>query len=373
MNKRIEDIECLRAVAVIAVVIHHANGNLFTALSPGMAAFYSYFGGWFGVDLFFVISGFVIARDLLPRLRAAKSWRETRSVVLSFWLRRAFRLLPAAWLWLCIILVLCTWCNQSGVFGTWQANWEATIAGLLQFANVRFAQSFGRIEYGVSFSYWSLSLEEQFYVVLPLLALLLRRYLTVVLVAIAIFQMVSSRDLWMMAFRTDALALGVLLAIWESSATYRAMKGLLCAHRFWAMLLQLCAMLSLTFIASDAMQNVALRFGMIAALAGVLVWVASCDLQIFPLGGLPREALLWIGARSYGIYLVHIPVFFVIRELLSRSEPSAAIFLGSPFALATAAAILIAVVCQVNLRLVELPFRNRGQELAKMLLRNPVL
>jgi len=43
MNKRIEDIECLRAVAVIAVVIHHANGNLFTALSPGLATFYPIF------------------------------------------------------------------------------------------------------------------------------------------------------------------------------------------------------------------------------------------------------------------------------------------------------------------------------------------
>jgi peptidoglycan/LPS O-acetylase OafA/YrhL len=368
MNKRIEDIECLRAVAVIAVVIHHANGNLFTALSPGLATFYTYFGGWFGVDLFFAISGFVIARDLLPRLAATASWREAMSLVFSFWLRRAFRLFPAAWLWLCIILVLCTWFNQSGVFGSWQANWEATVAGVLQFANVRFVQTFGRSEYGVSFSYWSLSHEEQFYMLLPLLALLLRRYLTVALLAIALLQMLSTRNLWMMAFRTDALALGVLLALWEPSAAYREIKAWLGARRAWAMLLQLCALLGLAFMASDAMQQIGLRLGVIATLAVILVWVASCDLHVFPLGGTLREVFLWIGARSYGIYLVHIPVFFAIREVLSRTGQSSNVFLTSPFILAMAASTLIAIVSQINFKVVELPWRSRGQKLAKWIL-----
>ena len=203
---------------------------------------------------------------------------------------------------------------------------------------------------------------------LPLLALLLRRYLTVALLAIALLQMLSTRNLWMMAFRTDALALGVLLALWEPSAAYREIKAWLGARRAWAMLLQLCALLGLAFMASDAMQQIGLRLGVIATLAVILVWVASCDLHVFPLGGTLREVFLWIGARSYGIYLVHIPVFFAIREVLSRTGQSSNVFLTSPFILAMAAATLIAIVSQINFKVVELPWRSRGQKLAKWIL-----
>ncbi|RFQ09435.1 acyltransferase, partial [Pseudomonas sp. ATCC 13867] len=61
--------------------------------------------------------------------------------------------------------------------------------------------------------YWSLSLEEQFYLLLPLLILFVRgRWLPVLLGAWVLFQLVQARGLWLMAFRTDALLLGVLLA-----------------------------------------------------------------------------------------------------------------------------------------------------------------
>ena len=56
MTSRIADIEILRGFAVLFVVIFHAQGNLFTWSTDGMSLFYTYFWGWFGVDLFFVIS-----------------------------------------------------------------------------------------------------------------------------------------------------------------------------------------------------------------------------------------------------------------------------------------------------------------------------
>ena len=74
MNRKILDIEVLRGIAVLFVVIHHANQNLLSWPNPGLAQFYAYFGGAIGVDLFFAISGFVIARDLLPKL-AGRSQR----------------------------------------------------------------------------------------------------------------------------------------------------------------------------------------------------------------------------------------------------------------------------------------------------------
>ena len=57
----ITDLDLLRAVSVIAIVVHHAKDNLFEWSSPNLERFYSYFGGSFGPDLFFAISGFMYA------------------------------------------------------------------------------------------------------------------------------------------------------------------------------------------------------------------------------------------------------------------------------------------------------------------------
>ncbi|MCW5337940.1 acyltransferase family protein, partial [Pseudomonas aeruginosa] len=176
-GKRILDIELLRGLAVLGVVFHHLHGNLFSGSPALLDGINQRVQFWWGVDLFFAISGFVIARTLIPQLREAPTrqafWEQAR----YFWIRRAFRLLPSAWLWLALILACCLLLNRSGAFGSLSANLAASLAGFLQVANFRFADSFYRYEYGASFVYWSLSLEEQFYLLLPLLILCLRRYL----------------------------------------------------------------------------------------------------------------------------------------------------------------------------------------------------
>ncbi|MCB1709543.1 MAG: acyltransferase family protein, partial [Halioglobus sp.] len=116
---------------MLVVVVHHANFNLFEWTTPSLVRFYAYFDGSFGVDLFFAISGFIIARDLVPRLRACQSQTEWLNASLFFWIKRAFRILPSAWFWLALILLLSVAFNSTGVFGSFRANFEATIAGIL--------------------------------------------------------------------------------------------------------------------------------------------------------------------------------------------------------------------------------------------------
>ncbi|MGL4564580.1 MAG: acyltransferase family protein, partial [Halioglobus sp.] len=163
----ITDLDLLRAISVLAIVVHHANYNLLEWSSPALVRFYQYFGGSFGPDLFFAISGFIIARDLVPRLRACNSNKEWLNASLHFWIKRAFRILPSAWFWLALILLLSVVFNSTGAFGSFRANFEATIAGVLQVANFRFAAALGNFHYGASFVYWTLSLEEQFYILFP--------------------------------------------------------------------------------------------------------------------------------------------------------------------------------------------------------------
>ena len=179
------DIEVLRAIAVLGVLFHHLQGSLFTDTVPLLEKIHAWAQPWWGVDLFFAISGFVIARSLIPALQGCTTRQEYWQQTGNFWLRRVFRLLPSAWLWLALILLACVFLNRSGAFGSLHANLQATLAGVLQYANFRFADSFFHYEYGSSFVYWSLALEEQFYLLFPLLIVLCRKHLVWALLALA--------------------------------------------------------------------------------------------------------------------------------------------------------------------------------------------
>jgi peptidoglycan/LPS O-acetylase OafA/YrhL len=367
-TKRIMDIELLRAIAVLGVLLHHLRGNLFPTPVPLLEAISARADTWWGGDLFFVISGYVIARSLIPVLQGSTSgqqfWKQTR----DFWIRRAFRLLPAAWLWLALMLLACLLLNHSGAFGSLSANLQATLAGVLQFANFRFADSFFRYEYGTSFVYWSLLLEEQFYLLLPVFILLFRKHLVWALLLLVALQLFTLRTPLLMSIRTDALALGVLLAIWGARASYPRWEPNLLRRLWLGALLLIGIGLLLSVLATERYTFASYRIGAMAVLCAVLVWIASynCD-YLFPRGPL-KNLLTWIGSRSYGIYLIHIPAYFLVRELCFRLQsaglPSPA---GHPVLTLILAMTLILLLSELNYRLVELPMRNRGKHLVERL------
>lgn len=318
--RRNSEIECLRALAVLGVVFHHMLGNLFKAGLPALGSLPMYFNFWFGVDLFFAIPGYVIARNLLPQLAAFEGkFRKQITIIGAFWIRRAWRLLPSAWLWLGLTLLAVVAFNRSAVFGTLHANLMATLAGMLDYANLRFGNAFFRYEYGASFVYWSLSLEEQFYFLLPLLVLFLRRRIDVFMIVLVVAQFGLVRTPLLMSLRTDALALGVLLAIATPTAMYAAV-----APRYllglgalrWIVPCLLLALLAM--LASPYLQYWRFHVSAIAAISAALVWIASYNQDyLFPQSWIKRS-LVWVGMRSYAIYMIHIPTFFLLRETCFR-------------------------------------------------------
>lgn len=372
MKNAIEDIELLRGFAVLLVVVHHAQSNLISWTTPALARFYSYFGGWVGVDLFFAVSGFVIARSLVPRLHAQPDGPAARRETLSFWMRRAWRLLPSAWLWLLVILLATLTFNSSGVFGSLEANLEASVAAVLQVANIRFAQAFMQWEYGSSFVYWSLALEEQFYLLFPLLILLSRRWLPYVLLGLVALQLFSPRSVMLMMFRTDALALGVLIALWSAQPSYRRLQPALLARRGLGVGVLLVLLLCLCALGSEPLTMFSMRIGAIALLSAALVWIASYDQNFLWPDGAFKRLMIWFGTRSYAIYLIHIPAFFFTREIYYRLYPQQGDFGDSffyPFVFT--AAVLIVVLSELNYRLIECPLRERGKQIAQRLFAKP--
>ncbi|MDI2592890.1 acyltransferase [Pseudomonas sp. N3-W] len=367
-TKRIMDIELLRGIAVLGVLFHHLQGSLFTDTVPLLEKIHGWGQPWWGVDLFFAISGFVIARSLIPALQGCSTrqqyWQQTR----NFWLRRVFRLLPSAWLWLALMLLACVFINRSGAFGTLHANWQATLAGVAQYANFRFADSFYNYEYGTSFVYWSLSLEEQFYLLFPLLILVCRKHLVWALVALVAVQLFTLRTPILMVVRTDALALGILLAMWSAQPSYVRWEPTFLRRPWAGISVLLVLALALSVMATDRFTFTNYRIGAIAVLSAVLVWLASYNRDYLLPAGRLKSLMSWVGSRSYGIYLIHIPAYLLVREFTFRLQaaqlPNPA---GHPILTLLLAGALIVLLSELNYRFVEMPMRNRGAALVKRL------
>lgn len=370
-STKIGDIEVLRAVAALFVVFHHLYGNLIVWRSAALERIEAHFQLWIGVDLFFAISGFVIARGLLPSLAATDSAGEARRTVLAFWLRRAFRLFPAAWLWLAVSLLACAVFNSSGAFGDLRDNVWATLAGVFDYANFRFADKFAHGSYyGVSFVYWSLSLEEQFYLLLPFLALLFRRWLWLPLALLVLAQFALLRGPLMMSLRVDAVSLGVLIAIWSFRPSYGVVARWFAGHgRFARVALVVTLLGGATALASPPLHDFRFRIGLIALCCAALALLASFDCDYICPPGAFKRVMVWIGARSYGLYLIHIPVYFATRELWFRLSPPGPLGFDATYTLrfyATAAPLLF-LLAAVSYRYYETPLRAYGARLADRL------
>lgn len=367
MKKRIDDIEILRAFAVIFVIIEHTQQNLFAWNTPTLKAFYGYFGGWVGVDLFFVISGYVIARELVPRLQGSDSNQAFFRNTLVFWVRRFWRLLPSAWFWLCFILVASIVFRDSGIWGPVQNNLEMALSALLQVANFHVAHVFGKEFAGAAFVYWSLSMEEQFYLALPFIILLSGRRLPYVLGLIVVSQLFLERSTALLALlRTDALFLGVLIALWSHSRFFELFNPRFLRRPVVAVVVIPLLLGILACVGSDKIFVTEFRYGLVACISGLLVLAASYDEDYFARWSWLKLPLLWVGTRSYALYLIHVPSYFLTREIWLRVEPAGTRFNTdyTYYFLATAVVLLVAL-SELNYRLIETPLRRHGLGIAR--------
>ncbi len=150
-RERQPGLDLLRALAIIVVVIYHA--ALFGFKLPGRVDRF----GWIGVDLFFVLSGYLIGGQLLAPLA-----RDQRMNLGRFFARRALRIMPAYFVVLAIYFLLPSWREYSEIA---QPLWKF----LLSIQNIA-------LHGGTAFSHaWSLAVEDQFYLALPFLLLFLYR------------------------------------------------------------------------------------------------------------------------------------------------------------------------------------------------------
>ena len=334
------DIDGLRGLAVLAVVLFHAE-------VPGLQ------GGYVGVDVFFVISGYLITQRLVAARLAGgfSAW--------DFYARRIRRLLPAL-LTTVAGTLLAGWALLP--LHRWDELGRTALASVVSLSNVLFWRSAGYWE-PESLSRpllhtWSLSVEEQFYLVWPAVILLLLftfggrragRALAVLAVgALAVSVLVTatrpSAAFYLTPFRVHEFALGGLCVwadarTWPATAWHDRVRRLLVLGGVGLVLLAVVA-----FDEATAFPGVAV---LVPALGTVAVILARAPDGVA--GLMTNRPLVRVGLISYSLYLVHWPVLVLTREVA-----------GPAPAWVAAALVLTAVLSQAQHRLVEQRFRLRG-------------
>ncbi len=332
------EIDGLRALAVIPVILYHAGIELFS-------------GGFIGVDVFFVISGYLITTIIHDEIQ-----NHTFSIV-NFYERRIRRILPAlffviltcmpfAWLWL--------------LPGEYKDFSQSLVAVNLFSSNILFWWESGYFapaaELKPLLHTWSLAVEEQFYVFFPLLLLLCRKYrdrsLLILLIVIALLSLglseYSSRNyptsnFYLLPSRAWELGVGGILAI--SAPYWRQVTN--STSQILSFLGMIMVIYSLVFF--DESTPIPSSFGLIPVLGAALI-IAYGTNETFVGKILGWKLFVGIGLISYSAYLWHHPLFSFARIRLS-GEPTLIQYL--------LLSVLSLFLAYLTYRFIETPFRNK--------------
>jgi peptidoglycan/LPS O-acetylase OafA/YrhL len=327
MRRHIPQLDGLRAVAALLVFLHH--------VTPIWAQ-----NGWLGVDIFFALSGWLITNLLTSEWVANKAINYH-----NFYKRRIARLFPAL---LCAVLVG----SLLQITLTQRAVLEVVltaITALCYSSNwaMGWADDIGRL--GIT---WSLAIEEQFYLIWPLALTALQRYslrarilvlfTAVILVTINCAYLFNSAGYWRAYCGTDthtqAILLGCLFAI--AGVKSRPLLGKIVLCLFLVM-----AFLPSFMTTADMFYG---GFAVVGLMSAILVSALAHTDRGWVIHLLASKPMVYIGQRSYGLYLWH----FILLDLLERCVSLA----GSGGILMFS--LCVWIVTELSFRLIERPIRR---------------
>lgn len=337
-QSRLESVDALRAVAVTAVLLFHWFPNQLP-------------GGYLGVDAFFVISGFVVTRNNQTRARDG-AWEFLK----QFYRRRFFRIFPSLAVVTLIGLILVVGFDPQPI-----ASIRTGLAGLVGVANVEIlaqqSNYFVEQEGTNAFvHYWSLGVEEQFYLVYPLVMLLtirLRGVIRFVPLAactgsslgaylLLIHHGMEETAFYMFPFRFWEIGIGGLVALtgsWHFSTRTVFLR--------WS-LVGVLGSISVVFIAQPRSGQLSTIF--VVATTALLLYLARSG---SPSRGVAQRALALVGRRSYSLYLVHWVLLVVWRITVGVDGRTIPVLIGATL-----------VLSELNYRVVERRFLGSSDKIS---------
>jgi peptidoglycan/LPS O-acetylase OafA/YrhL len=328
-DQRSSRVDVLRGVAILSVLLLHFSLTYHLAEGPWTRFIPASFigalvnNGNYGVTLFFVVSGFLITSNNLRRFGELSAVRLS-----SFYAYRFARIVPPLLLALAVIVPLGlahvpSFDNVQHGTPLPRAFFLVVVLSVLTFWHNVLMELYGYFNYCLNI-YWSLSVEEVFYLIFPVACLLLRRRVLIVALCLAAIIVAPAYRAWhrddelffMYGYAAcfDAIALGCLTALLSDNAAIGERQGRVLRILAW---LGIAA----TYLAGIDGHEV-FGFSIIAAFAAVLLFGALGPAK--PPGPMAR-GLAFLGRHSYELYLFHIAVLAALRELWPRSQVPASL------------------------------------------------
>ncbi|MGX7111862.1 acyltransferase family protein [Gemella cuniculi] len=358
-SKYLPSIDSLRAIAVIAVIIYHIDVNYLP-------------GGFLGVDLFFVLSGYLISSLII------KEYKKTGTLNLyNFYVRRARRLLPAVYFMITIVLVFITLFNGvllrkshlDAVFGyVYSSNWWYIFHKLNYFDTFGAQSPFKHL--------WSLAIEEQFYMFFPLIFLLFNRkvknkegsyalnnnfkYIILGLIFISLVVHIVLFDINNISriyFGTDTRAFSLLVGvigaiIYPIDKLFQ--KVTLKENIIYSLISMVSLVIFVLIMIFTSEYNTWLYRGgfLLVAVLALIIIISSGHQNTMFSRILSFKPLVFIGKISYSLYLWHFPIVVLTTPVSEIGSPKLIyVFLRI---------ILIVLVASISYIFVEMPIRRLG-------------
>jgi peptidoglycan/LPS O-acetylase OafA/YrhL len=380
---RIPELDGLRGLAILLVIFfHYTNGESLTRLS-GLAYYVqrSAASSWTGVNLFFVLSGFLIG-GILVDARGSDSYFRT------FYARRFFRIIPIYYLWICLYIALVSAAGQAIRLHSFSG--KALPRGFEVYAHFLFIQNLipnGESSqsglWGSWFGHlWSLAVEEQFYLLAPLMIWWLspRRLPAVLLgiicgfpfIRIALFFHIHQIDATrVMPSNADALALGMLAAIaWRAPAFRQWLAGHI--H-------QLYCGAGLFFVgfgflwwyapSSESFPMVSFGSTWIAIFYALLVLIVLAASKGWIARAMRASWLREVGRVSYCMYIIHLVVNLFFHFVFLHTRPQITTLPGA--AISLLAAVGTYTLALLSWRILEAPLVQIGHRYRYLMATGP--
>ncbi len=333
------DIDGLRAIAIISVIIFH-----FCNLLPS---------GYIGVDVFFVISGFLITKIILKEQQAGQF------SFVNFYTRRILRIFPALFVMLFVsfIFAALTLATKDMIWFTRSLHYSS-----LQISNFFFQRTVNYFDANEGFEplvhTWSLAVEEQFYLLMPAIAIFLLRFKNkrnLAFYGIVILSLISLTLSQIMVFANQKIAFfSIVSRFWE--------LGIGCLIAFGKINISSSKtnnLLSLLGLALVLLSSVVINYsyfpGLIALIpcvgAALIILSGEKNHQTFVGKLLSGGFFVFIGKISYSLYLWHLPLLTIYKKYKGVSQLSL-----------TENLILIAILVIISVlswKFIELPFRRK--------------
>ena len=339
------EIDGLRAIAVVAVIIYHAKINFL--------GYQIFKGGYLGVDIFFVISGYLITSIIFREIQQKKSFSFR-----NFYLRRARRILPG----LFFLILCCIPISWFVLMPTGFVDFAKSIIYSLGFSS-NFYFYFTGLEYGeVSgllkplLHTWSLAVEEQYYIIFPILLVLgvffIKKKINITILLFLILSLIfaeyfsfrnSNLNFYILPSRAWELLVGSTIVILESKKNFKT-------SNFTNNIICLLGLIIIFYSFLNFYETIpSPGIKTILPISGTVLILIFFKKELLIAKLLANKVILGLGLISYSLYLWHYPIFAFARNLRIAQGLVEYSFVG----------MLILLISIFSYFFIEKPFRNK--------------